>query len=60
VIVHAGITLGRSKRLISQPYTLLIALSCCSEFIAAPHGHIAPLAKDFIPCHSELGVQMGV
>mgnify|MGYP000523644988 CR=1 FL=1 len=59
MIVHAGITLRRSKRLKSQLYSPLIALSCCSEFIAASRGYIAPLTSERCPRDSEMGVLLG-
>jgi hypothetical protein len=60
VIVHAGIILGRSKRLKSQLYSPLIALSCFSQSIVASHGQIAAFASEHYPCDYEMGVHMGV
>jgi hypothetical protein len=55
VIPHAGITLHRSKRLKSQLYSPLIALSCFSEFIVAARRHIAAFAGEHYPCDYEMG-----
>jgi hypothetical protein len=60
VILHAGITFGRSKRLKSQLYLPIIALSCFSAFIAASDGHTAPLNWELCSWDSNMGVQMGV
>ena len=60
MIVHAGITLNRSKRLKSQLYSPLIALSCFSELIASSREYMAPLASERCPRGNEMGVHMGV
>ncbi len=59
MILHAGITLRRSKRLKSQLYSPLIALSRFSEFIAASRRYITPLAGRRCPSDNDMGVRMG-
>ena len=60
VIVHAGITLRRSKRLKSQLYSPLIARSCVFELIASSREYMAAVASERCPRGSEMGVHMGV
>ena len=59
VILDAGITLRRSKRLKSQLYSPLIALSCFSESIVASHGHIARSLVNLVPATANWGYEWG-